>query len=182
MHPGSSEKADFMVYSTGIRGTGRLCVDISVTHPCSTHTVNLAAVTPGAAAMKREVEKDAKHGNAARAFGYVFCPWVFESFGRWGDQVTADMADLEMCLEDPVGFRSDMRRTVALAIQRGNADMLAHAAQATDHLQSPGQVFTPSCRLSSAEAQLKRAGMRGGGSGGVSCWTPALLLDLLEGA
>ena len=69
-----------------------------------------------------------------------------------------DMRKLELMTAEPLEFRHDMRRSVTLALQRGNADMLAHAVIATcRHVGPDGQV---SCTIPSAAAQLGRAGYR----------------------
>jgi len=152
MHEGS-QKADFIVFAPMLGG--RLVVDVSLTHPCAKTLVEAASITAGSAARAREEQKREKHGEAARRLGCSFSPWVFESFGRWGEQVTADMLKLEAMTTDPVAFRRDMRRTIALAIQSGNADMLAHAVMdATRGLIGPAR---PECHLPAAHKQLRRA-------------------------
>ena len=146
MHEGS-QKADFIV----IAPNATLCVDVSITHPCAAHAVSRAATITGHAAKAREELKQAKHGEAARRMGFIFKPWVFESFGRWGSQVSKDMEALELYVAQPLVFRQSMRRTVALALQRANADMLVHAILATSR-----GLNRPSCTLASAAAQLLR--------------------------
>ena len=85
-----------------------------------------------------------------------------------------DMSALENCTPNPLEFRADMRREVAVAIQQGNADMLVHAAIVTGAPRV-------SCYLSTATKQLQRAGL--GGRPAVSTATRnSLLLDLLGGS
>ena len=93
MHEGSA-KADFIIYSPAMGG--RVCVDVSVTHPCAAGTVRRASAEAGHAAHQREVQKISKHAEAARAQGYAFVPYVFETFGRWGTRVAAHMRTLEV--------------------------------------------------------------------------------------
>jgi len=151
MHEGS-QKADFILYAPALRG--RLVVDVSLTHPCAKTSVATAAIDAGSAARAREQQKCNKHGEAARSLGCAFSPWVFESFGRWGEQVTADMLKLESMTADPGAFRRDIRKTIAMAIQSGNADMLAHAVMSATHgLIGPAR---PECHLASAHKQLRR--------------------------
>ena len=151
-----NRKTDFLITAPAMGG--RLSVDVSITHPGAQTTVARAATVPGHAAQQREIAKEEKHGAACRANGYVFKPWVFESFGRWGQCVTHDLETLEDNAADPLLFRADMRRTVAMAIQRGNADMLAHAVVATSRDAVP-PLDRPGCRLARARKQLRRSVM-----------------------
>ena len=148
MHEGS-QKADFIVTAPTLRDT--LCVDVSPTHPCAKSVVADSAATPGYAATCREREKNEKHAAAAHEMGMIFAPWVFETFGRWGSQVSADLAKLEMFVSSPLAFRAALRRAIAIGVQRGNAAMLVHAVRGTFH--GPAR---PSCKLAPAARQLMR--------------------------
>ena len=71
---------------------GQICVDVSVAHPCAESHRKGAAKYAGSAAQHRETQKEAKHGEAARAMYGKFSPWVFETFGRWGAAFRRDVA------------------------------------------------------------------------------------------
>jgi len=152
VHEGS-EKTDFVVTAPALNGN--LSVDVSITNPCAASTVAKAATTPGWAASARETAKVSKHGEATRASGLVFKAWVFETFGRWGDQVEKDVLALSVFVADPPLFLHAMRRTIAIAVQRGNSDMLASAVRATIR-ERAGERPRPTSHLPSASRALLR--------------------------
>jgi len=121
------KRADFIVTAPNL--ATRLCVDVSVTHPCADTNVRSAAQDAGHAAASREQAKEAKHGEAARAMYGNFSPWVFETFGRWGAAFRRDVALLETAVgpRRALQLRHTLRRHLAIAIQVGNADMVMNA-------------------------------------------------------
>ena len=58
-----------------------------------------------------------------------FCPWVFETFGRWGPAFTRSVSLFETAVGPAraLRLRQALRRHIAIAIQAGNADMIANA-------------------------------------------------------
>jgi len=152
MHRNSAERADIIVTAPHLGG--QICVDVSVTHPCAESLVAMAAAQAGSAAAKRERAKNEKHGEAARATYGKFSPWVFETFGRFGAAFERDISALELAVgpNRALSFRRSLRRRVALAIQIGNADMIANALRTATSAQQASN--RPSCFLLPAARAL----------------------------
>jgi len=152
MHEDSASRADIIV--TAPHMGGQICVDVSVTHPCAESHARAAAAKAGSAAANREAAKEAKHGEAARTMYGNFSPWVFETFGRWGAAFRRDVKALEANVgpRRALSLRQSLRRHIALAIQVGNADMVANALRTATRAQQT--ISRPSCFLLPAARAL----------------------------
>ena len=57
--------------------------DISVRSAVHSGVITHSAVSPGFAALRGKMEKDAQHGKLVEAAGGVFFPLVVDNFGVW---------------------------------------------------------------------------------------------------
>jgi hypothetical protein len=67
-----------------------------------------------------EAAKTAKHGDAAKAHGHDFSPFVLETYGFCGTGATRFLETVAVSSGIPGALR-DLRERVAVAVQRGNS-------------------------------------------------------------
>jgi len=90
---GSAKRPDLQVYN--FKG-GRVCFDVSVTHPALLRLGLNAVPEAGKAASNREQEKYSKYKEISKAAGMTFHPLVHEAHGRVG---LAAQRVLKACVE-----------------------------------------------------------------------------------
>ena len=120
--------------------TTKILVDVTVVHP-SRPTFAPRSHVPLFAALARERDKTTKFKELSQREQAQFVPFALESFGAWGRGATkliSDIASLAlesksvaMTCED---VRGEMIRTIAIALQAGNAHVLLNGCmRAREH-------------------------------------------------
>jgi hypothetical protein len=81
---GSQKRPDLVLYQSEIHNHSNVSIDISVTHPVSNHK----SATVGSSMSRRSQEKIKKYQSVCDQQGnMMFQPFIFETYGRWNDQV-----------------------------------------------------------------------------------------------
>jgi len=122
-HRDSGKRPDFLV----ITATRTISVDLTITHPLTSSMLSHAAKHKGYSASVREAEKTRKHGPAAAEQGHVFSPWVFETLGLLGGELTKSLRLLSQQVQRPEAFIADFLRATSLTLQTMNAHMVQNA-------------------------------------------------------
>src|ERR1700754_1441334 len=83
----------------------------------------------------REAEKDASYAAMAEDCGMEFCAFVLYTYGGFHQSALsfirrmAKAVDPATCLTSPTQWRQELMEQIAIAVQRGNADIMIQAAQ-----------------------------------------------------
>jgi hypothetical protein len=108
--------------------SGMLLLDITVLHPTSVSAVRQA----DGGVRNREREKQRRYGPLAASAGADFKPVVLETYGGLADEarevvryIAREAEENNVC--DASLFRERLLGRLAIAVQRGNAMVLAHA-------------------------------------------------------
>ena len=106
-------------------------VDVTIRHPpCKTNIGHGAARQQLAAAHQGETEKKAKYAAMAKAQQACFIPFSVETYGGLGKsarkliKVIASSAQEQLYMMDEEEVRKELKGSVAVAIQKGNARIL----------------------------------------------------------
>lgn len=101
-------------------GTSKYMIDVSIIYPAADSHSALASTAQCAAATKRENEKREKYDRIAIRNGFIFVPFVIESFGAIGKCADQLIKELANCTND-ASNSSYFKRRLSIALQRGNA-------------------------------------------------------------
>ena len=106
-------------------------VDVAIVHPCARTYVAGAAVVRGSAAKTRERDKHRKYDECAKREGVPFYSFILEGFGLIGSEAVKYVDALISAesthpsyITDPRQMRPYFMRTLAFALQRGNAGIV----------------------------------------------------------
>ena len=111
--------------------------DVTVVHPTAKKWSSLAASARGVAAVgdAAGAQKSDWYDDLARGLDCLFSPFVVYTYGgfhasAWNfiDRLCASL-DPVTCLVSADDWRMALRRQIAISVQRGNADIMIHAAQ-----------------------------------------------------
>jgi len=114
---------------------GQQClVDVTIRHPgCKTNIANGSAREQLAAAAKGEAEKKAKYTDMAQTQQASFLPFAVETYGGLGKSARKLIKQIASAAEDQMQMlteeeiREELRGSVAIAIQKGNAMIMLSA-------------------------------------------------------
>jgi hypothetical protein len=103
---------------------GITIADVSIIHPLSINTLPAAVATAGAAAARRDQQKQAAY-SSVELNGYKFVPFSMESYGRLGQPATALLHRLGDEAPGPGGvsrasFVAGALREISIGLCRGN--------------------------------------------------------------
>jgi hypothetical protein len=122
----SGKRPDAHVYFPSSRNA----IDVSVIHPAAA-TYAKRAFIPLHSAVLRERQKISKYKKTAEEEHASFVPFVLETFGGFGSHATRFISDVSSLASESIvlaqsdpDFRGSLVRTLAIALQVGNA----HAA------------------------------------------------------
>ena len=98
-------------------------IDVSVIYPAAKSHARTLPVEQGAAAAKREKEKIEKYERIATRNGYIFVPFVFESYGALGSHADKFIRDLSHSSNSTrAGSQTQyFKQRLIIALYRGNA-------------------------------------------------------------
>ena len=111
--------------------------DVTVVHPTAKRWTRLAASARGVAAVgdAAGAEKHETYDELASGLECAFSPFVVYTYGgfhasawQFIDRLCASL-DPVTCLVSADDWRMATRRQIAISVQRGNADIMIHAAQ-----------------------------------------------------
>jgi hypothetical protein len=113
-----------------------LLSDVTISHP-STKSWRKVAAKRGVEAVgdEREVEKDDKYAAMAKAIDMEFIPFVLYTYGGFHSsalkviQKMAESLDPACCLLSRAEWKRMLMQHIAIAVQRGNADIMIQASQ-----------------------------------------------------
>ena len=78
-------------------------IDLCVTSPLNSNTLQVACVTPNSAAMQAEQRKHHSNDAKCEELGWVCIPLVVESYGSWGPEAQRCLSRLAGRLANPTG-------------------------------------------------------------------------------
>jgi hypothetical protein len=104
-------------------GNVKYMIDVSVTYPGASSYSKQASKEQGAAAARREKEKTDKYEKLAFRNGYIFVPFVFESYGMLGSHADKFLRDLchSSISNHFINQLQYFKRRLIIALYRGNA-------------------------------------------------------------
>jgi hypothetical protein len=113
-----------------------LLSDVTISHP-STKSFRTVAAKRGVEAVgdEREVEKDNNYAAMAKAIDMEFIPFVLYTYGGFHSsalkviQRMAESLDPACCLLSRAEWKRMLMQHIAIAVQRGNADIMIQASQ-----------------------------------------------------
>ena len=117
-----------------------LLSDVTITHP-STKSWRLRAARRGIEAVgdRREATKSATYAAMAAEADMQFIPFVLYSYGGFHSSalkvinLLADALDPACCLLSRSEWKEQLMRHIAIAVQRGNANIMIQASQRSRH-------------------------------------------------
>ena len=124
--------------------SNKILIDVSVVHPAALTYAQNAHVQLFAASA-RERDKTTKFKDLTQAEEACFIPFVLETFGAWGRRAVKLISDITSLAAEQKGnlascpdVRGEMIRTLAVALQIGNAGVLLNGClRAREHAGRP---------------------------------------------
>jgi hypothetical protein len=151
MDHSSNKRADVQVFLPDRTLLG----DVTIIHPSSTSNRDIA-FAKGAAAVGdlSAARKSTKYDKLAASADMDFLPLVFYTYGGLHKSTInfikrlVDSLDPAVCLVSKLEFKQALKEHLAVAVQRGNADVMIRASQRQRHGHSGNQHEPPANNLS----------------------------------